>query len=237
MAAMRGLLHPESPTESLMPPHRSLVIEPSVLYFGTPVALVSTLNPDGTTNLSPMSSAWSLGDRLVLGFGTRGRAYENLVRHAECVVNLPSAALVAHVERLAPTTGVAPVPEAKAAMGYRHEADKFSVAGLTPAPSHDVAPERVADCPLQIEARVLDVRPLTVVPGEPDPHAAAVEVQAVRVHAHESIVIASTDHVDQRQWHPLLYVWRHYYTTGPAEVGRTFRDRTPPVESPSVASP
>ena len=151
-----------------MPSPRSLVIEPSVLYFGTPVALVSTLNPDGTTNLSPMSSAWSLGDRLVLGFGTRGRAYENLVRHAECVVNLPSADLVAHVERLAPTTGVAPVPEAKAAMGYRHEADKFSVAGLTPAPSHDVAPERVADCPLQIEARVLDVRPLTVVPGEPD---------------------------------------------------------------------
>jgi flavin reductase (DIM6/NTAB) family NADH-FMN oxidoreductase RutF len=33
-------------------------IEPTILYFGTPVALISTLNPDGTANLAPMSSAW-----------------------------------------------------------------------------------------------------------------------------------------------------------------------------------
>jgi flavin reductase (DIM6/NTAB) family NADH-FMN oxidoreductase RutF len=33
------------------------VVEPRVLYFGTPVVLVSTSNEDGTANLSPMSSA------------------------------------------------------------------------------------------------------------------------------------------------------------------------------------
>ena len=26
-------------------------IEPTILYFGTPVALISTMNPDGTPNL------------------------------------------------------------------------------------------------------------------------------------------------------------------------------------------
>lgn len=36
--------------------HRT--IEPTTLYFGTPVALISTLNPDGSPNLAPMSSAW-----------------------------------------------------------------------------------------------------------------------------------------------------------------------------------
>ena len=208
-----------------MPP-RSLVIEPSVLYFGTPVALISTLNPDGTTNLSPMSSAWSLGDLLVLGFGTGGRAYENLVRHPECVVNMPSASLMDPIERLAPTTGVDPVPATKASLGYRHEADKFGVSGLTAVPSDLVAPDRVAECPFQVEARVLDVRPLTAAPGDLDAHA-VIEVQAVRVHAHENVVIAGTSHVNQRQWHPLLYVWRHYYTTEPTELGRTFRDQTP----------
>jgi flavin reductase (DIM6/NTAB) family NADH-FMN oxidoreductase RutF len=32
--------------------------EPAVLYFGTPVVLVSTMNEDGTTNVAPMSSCW-----------------------------------------------------------------------------------------------------------------------------------------------------------------------------------
>ena len=31
-------------------------VEPKILYFGTPVALISSLNEDGTTNLAPMSS-------------------------------------------------------------------------------------------------------------------------------------------------------------------------------------
>src|SRR5271169_307875 len=45
-------------------------IEPTILYFGTPVALISTLNPDGSPNLAPMSSAWWLGvDRLALTTG------------------------------------------------------------------------------------------------------------------------------------------------------------------------
>jgi hypothetical protein len=42
-------------------------IEPKILYFGTPVALISSLNEDGTTNLAPMSSFWALGWTLVLG--------------------------------------------------------------------------------------------------------------------------------------------------------------------------
>lgn len=29
-------------------------IDPAILYFGTPVVLLSTLNEDGSTNLMPM---------------------------------------------------------------------------------------------------------------------------------------------------------------------------------------
>ncbi len=32
--------------------------EPAILYFGTPVVLVSTVSEDGSYNLAPMSSAW-----------------------------------------------------------------------------------------------------------------------------------------------------------------------------------
>ena len=37
-------------------------VELPVLYFGTPVALITTVNPDGSSNISPISSAWALGD-------------------------------------------------------------------------------------------------------------------------------------------------------------------------------
>jgi flavin reductase (DIM6/NTAB) family NADH-FMN oxidoreductase RutF len=36
-------------------PH--VTIEPSILYLGTPVVLISTLNEDGGANIAPMSSA------------------------------------------------------------------------------------------------------------------------------------------------------------------------------------
>ena len=49
-------------------------VELPVLYFGTPVALITTVNPDGSSNISPISSAWALGDRYMLGLGADGQA-------------------------------------------------------------------------------------------------------------------------------------------------------------------
>ncbi len=68
--------------------HRS--IDPAILYFGTPVVLVSTLNEDGSANLAPISSAWWLGWNCMLGFGRRSHTPRNLLRTGECVLNLPS---------------------------------------------------------------------------------------------------------------------------------------------------
>src|SRR3954468_17117652 len=106
-------------------------IDPAILYFGTPVVLVSSENPDGTPNLAPMSSAWWLGRSCMLGFGARSHTPANILRTGECVLNLPSVEQAAAVNRLAKTTGSDPVPPLKQAMGYRHERDKFGAAGLT----------------------------------------------------------------------------------------------------------
>jgi flavin reductase (DIM6/NTAB) family NADH-FMN oxidoreductase RutF len=56
------------------------VIEPKILYFGTPVVLISTLNEDGTTNLAPMSSAWWLNQSCMLGMSSRSQTVQNLIR-------------------------------------------------------------------------------------------------------------------------------------------------------------
>lgn len=205
-----------------IPSHR--VIDPPVLYFGTPIVLITTLNQDGSPNISPMSSAWALDDRVVLGMSTSGQGSENAVRDGECVINLVPPSLWENVERLARTTGRNPIPDAKAASGYHYEPDKFKAAGLTALPSELVRPPRVAECPLQLEAQIVAAH----APGGgsweigcSQPFA-IIEAQVKRVHAHEDITIAGTNYIDVSRWQPLLYVFRHYVEAG-KDLGRTFK--------------
>jgi flavin reductase (DIM6/NTAB) family NADH-FMN oxidoreductase RutF len=97
------------------------VIEPRILYFGTPVVLISTLNEDGLPNLASMSSAWWINQSCMLGMSSRSKTVENLLREGQGALNLPSADLVSAVDRLALTTGRNPVPEYKEKIGYRYQ--------------------------------------------------------------------------------------------------------------------
>jgi flavin reductase (DIM6/NTAB) family NADH-FMN oxidoreductase RutF len=134
-------------------------LEPSILYFGTPVVLISTRNFDGSTNVAPMSSAWWLGWNCMLGLGARSHTAQNLQREKECVLNLPSVAMVDAVNRLARLTGSDPVPPHKLGMGYRHEKDKLGIAGLRAGTSDLVSAQRVTDCPVQLEAVLESTHP------------------------------------------------------------------------------
>ena len=118
--------------------------EPPILYFGTPVVLISTVNEDGSYNLAPMSSVFWLGWRCLLGLSAVSKTPQNMLRARECVLNLASVDNVAAVNRLARTTGSHPVPEAKVCRGYRFKRDKFAVAGLTAVASDTVA---ISDIP------------------------------------------------------------------------------------------
>ncbi len=192
-----------------------VTIDPAILYFGTPVVLVSTTNPDGSPNLAPMSSAWWLGRSAVLGFGARSQTPANLRRTGECVLNLPSVDQVAAVNRLARTTGSSPVPPHKVAMGYRHEPDKFGVAGLTPVDSTIVAPPRVAECPVQLEA-VLEGE-FGLAHGDPDRQGKliALEVRVVRVHVDSRIRMEGFEHrIDPRRWRPLIMNFCEFFGLG-----------------------
>jgi flavin reductase (DIM6/NTAB) family NADH-FMN oxidoreductase RutF len=191
--------------------HRT--IEPTILYFGTPVAIISTLNDDGSPNLAPMSSVWWLGWSCMLGLGTMGKTSDNLKRTRECVINLPSVDQVAHVDALAMTTGKNPVPEKKQGWGYRYERDKFDIADLTPMPSESVAAPRVAECPVQIEGVVHDVRPF----GR-NVSASAFEVHVTRLHVEESLLMPGSHpdrpHIDPVEWKPLIMTFCRFFGTG-----------------------
>jgi flavin reductase (DIM6/NTAB) family NADH-FMN oxidoreductase RutF len=196
-------------------------IEPKILYFGTPVALISSLNEDGSTNLAPMSSFWALGWTIMLGLLDETKTAENLGRHAECVVNLPSPDLWREVEKLAPLTGKNPVPELKAKQ-FRFEADKFGAAGLTPLASELVRPARAKECPVHMEARVNKLHRMRGDRLEKVGGGWAAEVEIVRVHVASEYVVEER-YIDPQKWSPLLYNFRHYFRLAEKEMGKTFR--------------
>jgi flavin reductase (DIM6/NTAB) family NADH-FMN oxidoreductase RutF len=187
------------------------VIEPRVLYFGTPVVLVSTTNPDGTANLAPMSSAWWVGMSCMLGIDETSKTTENLLRTRQCAISLPAADLVSAVDRLALLTGSETVPEHKRHKGFRYEPDKFGAAGLTALASDEVAPPRVAQCPIHLEAVVERVHPF----GPAGSGVVAVELGVVRVHVEESLLVPDRPrYVDPDRWDPLIMKFCEFYGEG-----------------------
>ncbi|MDR4435174.1 flavin reductase family protein [Bacillus tequilensis] len=194
-------------------------IKPTIMYYGTPAFLLTTLNEDGTTNISPMSSSWALGNYIVLGVGLGGKAIENLERHNECVINLPGPELWEHVERISSYSGKKSIPPLKKQLGFAYKKEKYEAAGLTPLQSKTVLPTRIQECPIQIEAEVKHIR----IP-EYDSSFAIVETQALHFHAEERIIL-NENHINPSKWSPLIYNFRHYFGLG-RERGKTFRSET-----------
>ncbi|GAB3917102.1 flavin reductase family protein [Mucilaginibacter boryungensis] len=128
-------------------------IDPQILYFGTPVALITTLDIDRHPNIGPISSVWALGWTIMLGLECGSKTYQNLIAQKECVINLPPSAVFKQVEKIATLTGANPVPDYKKDK-YRYEADKFKVGGFHSLPSDLVQPPRIAQCRIQFEARL-----------------------------------------------------------------------------------
>jgi flavin reductase (DIM6/NTAB) family NADH-FMN oxidoreductase RutF len=61
-----------------------------------------------------MSSAWALGQVIVLGLGSEGQTARNLRDRRDLVISVPAPAQWQAVERLAPLTGRSPVSGAQA---------------------------------------------------------------------------------------------------------------------------
>lgn len=193
--------------------------EPPILYFGTPVALVSTSNENGSANLAPMSSVFWLGWRAVIGLDASSQTTRNLLREGQCVLNLPHEGMAAAVDRLARTTGSPVVPPHKRQRGYEHVSDKWAAAGLTPTPGEVVRAPRVLECPVQLEARLEQARSLS----ENDPvlqgHLQVMELRVVRAHLHPSILVPGrTDRVDPLRWRPLIMSFQRYFGLGNGEA-------------------
>jgi len=189
--------------------------QPAILYFGTPVVLVSTVNENGTYNLAPISSVFWLGWRCIIGMGAASKTIENLIRTKQCVLNLPSVNEVAAVDRLALTTGADPVPEPKQRRGYRTDTDKFGIAKLTPVIADQVEAPRVAECPVQLEAEVVVIHPVAEEDAKSRGRIVTIELKIVKVHLDESILLEEDmNRIDPDKWRPLIMSFQKFYGLG-----------------------
>ncbi|MEF2966569.1 flavin reductase family protein [Paenibacillus sp. M1] len=197
-------------------------IEPKIFYFGTPVVLISTLNENGTPNLAPMSSAWWLNQSCMLGMSGNSQTVTNLIRERDCVLNLPSAALVSSVDKLALTTGKKQVSEKKRNMGYEYVEDKFGRASLTASPAQLVKAPVVNECPVQLEAIVKNIHSFD------EPSAIkAIEVEIIKTHIDESILVeGKKNYIDPEKWKPLIMSFCDFYSLGdkihPSRLAKPF---------------
>ena len=210
----------------LSAPRTHNVIDPAILYFGTPVVLLGTASTDGHENIALMSSVFWLGSRAVLGMGSRSQTARNLMATRECVLNLPSVREVDAVDALALTTGRTSVPPGKDGVGYRSVGDKFAHAGLTAAQGETVRAPRALECPVNLEGRVIAVRRLGDPEGAAAPQPARgdeelpqgtylFEVDITRVHVHPDVRMAGTDHrVEPDAWRPLIMSFQQFYGLG-----------------------
>jgi len=189
--------------------------EPEILYFGTPVVLISTCNEDGSFNVAPISSIFWLGWRCIIGISAASKTTQNIIRNKSFTLNLPSVHEASAVDRLALTTGSNPVPNGKKMKGYRHVKDKFGIANLTNTPSEMITAPRIKECPVQMEAKLQAIHAIAEDDENQNGKILTMEFRILRVYLDQAIIMKdSNNRVNPDKWKPLIMSFQKFYGLG-----------------------
>ncbi len=187
--------------------------EPEILYFGTPVVLISTCNEDGSFNVAPISSIFWLGWRCIIGISAASKTTHNIIRNKSCTLNMPSVNEASAVDRLALTTGSNPVPNGKKIKGYRFVKDKFGIANLTNVPSETITAPRIKECPVQMEAKLQSIHPIAEDDENQNGKIVIMEFRVLRVYLDQNILMKGFENrVNPDKWKPLIMSFQKFYS-------------------------
>ncbi len=156
-----------------------------------PIALVSTLSPEGHPNLAPFSFFNGVGSEpMSLMFCPANNldgTPKDTLRNAAPPEDGGTGEFVVHIvsDALARQMSVTAEP-----LDYTES--EFTLAGLTPLPSATVAPPRVAECPACFECRTTQV--IRLGPGVPAGGNIVIG-EVTHIHAHDDLV-SDRFHID-----------------------------------------
>jgi flavin reductase (DIM6/NTAB) family NADH-FMN oxidoreductase RutF len=127
---------------------RKRLVKPFRPVYPSPAALITSVSEDGRPNIITLGEVFnvSVRDPVILGIAIAKPRYSHKLISAtrEYVVNLPTAGMVETVDRCGSVSG--------------RDVDKFVEFGLTPVPDQRVKPPLIAQCPVNVECRVLDIQ-------------------------------------------------------------------------------
>jgi flavin reductase (DIM6/NTAB) family NADH-FMN oxidoreductase RutF len=151
----------------------------------------------------------------MIGLAGMSKTTQNLLRTKHCVLNLPTEDMTDHINALARTTGSNPLPDWKAQVGYSFVKDKFGHAGLTPQKSDLVAPPRIKECPVQMEAELMDSHEMMKDLPDRKGVVLGMELKILRVHVEDDLRLAGYENrIDTDKWQPLLMCFQEFYGMG-----------------------
>ena len=170
-------------------------IPPKRPIYPSPAALITSIDSEGKPNIITLAEVFnlSIAQPVIVGIAIAKPRYSHqLIRESgEFVVNLPTADMVRTVDRCGTVSG--------------RDVNKFEEFELTPIPAEQVRPPLIAECPVNIECRVLEIEEI----GDHDLFKGEVLAQHVDeacLDAHGRIRIATLN--------PLNFILGEYWSIG-----------------------
>lgn len=167
-----------------------------------PIALASTVNKDGNSNLSPFSffNLFSYNPPVVI-FSAARRGRDNTDKHTleninevpEVVINICDYNMVQQVSL--------------SSNEYAKDTDEFIKAGFTKLPSLHVKPPRVKEAKVQMECKVIEIKSL----GETGGAGQLIIAEVLYMHIDETILNDEGTMIDQTRLHHVARLGGNWY--------------------------
>jgi flavin reductase (DIM6/NTAB) family NADH-FMN oxidoreductase RutF len=170
-----------------IPPHRPA--------YPSPAGLITSVAPDGKPNIVTLAEVFnlSIARPVIVGIAIVKSRYshELIAASGEFVVNFPTTRIVGAVDLCGTISG--------------REVDKFAASGLTPIPAQLVKAPLIAECPLNLECRLLGIEET----GDHD----LFKGEVLAEHADEEI-LDEYGRIQVDKLDPLCYLFGEYWSIG-----------------------
>jgi len=175
-------------------------IRPFRPVYPTPAGLITAADADGKANIITLGEVYnlSIATPVIVGVGIVKQRYTHrlISESGEFVVNFPTTQILAEVDRCGCVSG--------------RQVDKFAAFGLTAVPATRVRPPLIAECPINLECRLIGIEAI----GDHDLFRGEVLAQ----HADEDI-LDEAGKIRVEKLDPICYMLGEYWSLG-AQLGR-----------------
>lgn len=118
-------------------------VEYKKMYYGFPVILISFYDDDNVPNVTTLSSSFSLGDMIVLGFGKNSYAGNQIKKGADFIVNIPHRSFMREIDICGAYSG--------------HKDNKFQLSKMNYKKSEIVDAPIIEECPIALECAPIEI--------------------------------------------------------------------------------